>query len=432
MKMKTVTLAAFGMLLLLPIGFSPAAADTAPAAETAFYLHDGDRVVMYGDSITDQKLYTVDTETFVTTRFPNLKIDWTAAGWNGEGTWGGEGGPIDTRLKRDIIPYRPTVFTIMLGMNDGAMSAFDQNRFNGYTHGYRHILDTVSAGSPGVRFTLIESSPYDDITRSPNFPGGYNDVLVRYGQFVASLQSGTAIVANFNSAVNDMLTRANNADPTLARTIIPDRVHPGPAGHLVLAEALLKVWNAPSVVTSVTIDAASKAVASAEFASVTNLSVGTAISWDQLDRRLPMPYDQTDKLTAFVLTSSDFIQSLDQEPLAVTGLNPGNYNLSIDGIDLGKFSSLQLAEGVNLGTFPTPMFVQAQKVQQLVSEHQKWHAEIYHGVQAPYWDSSDPAIKKADDRLVQLLLNAEQKLVDQERAAAVPSVHHFTLSLAGL
>jgi hypothetical protein len=38
-------------------------------AQSSFFLKDGDRVVFYGDSITDQRLYTTFTETFVLTRF---------------------------------------------------------------------------------------------------------------------------------------------------------------------------------------------------------------------------------------------------------------------------------------------------------------------------------------------------------------------------
>ena len=41
-------------------------------AQGDFYLKDGDRVVFYGDSITEQRLYTTYTETYVVTRFPQL------------------------------------------------------------------------------------------------------------------------------------------------------------------------------------------------------------------------------------------------------------------------------------------------------------------------------------------------------------------------
>ena len=39
-------------------------------AQGGFALREGDRVVFYGDSITDQRLYTTFVEDYVVTRFP--------------------------------------------------------------------------------------------------------------------------------------------------------------------------------------------------------------------------------------------------------------------------------------------------------------------------------------------------------------------------
>ena len=89
-------------------------------AECPFYLKDGDRVVFYGDSITDQRLYTTFAETYVVTRFPKANVKFVHSGWGGDRVTGGGGGPIDVRLDRDVIAYKPTVVTIMLGMNDGS------------------------------------------------------------------------------------------------------------------------------------------------------------------------------------------------------------------------------------------------------------------------------------------------------------------------
>src|ERR1044071_638543 len=68
------------------------------AQEKPFYLKAGDRVVFYGDSITDQRLYTTFTETYVVTRFPKMPIDFIHSGWGGDRVKGGGGGPIDVRL----------------------------------------------------------------------------------------------------------------------------------------------------------------------------------------------------------------------------------------------------------------------------------------------------------------------------------------------
>src|SRR3974390_3788498 len=87
---------------------------SAAFAQTDFYLKSGDRVVFFGDSITDQRLYTTFTETYVVTRFPRTNISMVHSGWGGDRVTGGGGGPMDVRIWRDVLPYNPTVITVML------------------------------------------------------------------------------------------------------------------------------------------------------------------------------------------------------------------------------------------------------------------------------------------------------------------------------
>src|SRR2546425_1074351 len=101
-----------------------------PAVPGNFYLRDGDRVVFYGDSITDQRLYTTFVETYVVTRFPRLKVSFVHSGWGGDRVTAGHGESIDLRLERDVFAYHPTVMTIMLGMNDASYRPFDQAIFD--------------------------------------------------------------------------------------------------------------------------------------------------------------------------------------------------------------------------------------------------------------------------------------------------------------
>ena len=378
---RSAVCVAAGLAALAAVADS-AAADTAGAS---FYLKDGDRVVFYGDSITEQSFwgngaYADFTETYVVTRFPSLRVDFTNSGWGGDAvSWSG-GGPVDKRVRRDIVAHAPTVVTIMLGMNDGKYRAFDQQIFDTYRDGYRRIVDTVRKALPGVRLTLIEPSPYDDFTRAPSFAGGYNQVLVRYGQFVRDLAAeNRQAVTDFNTPVVAMLEEARAANPALAQKIINDRIHPGPGAHLLMAEALLKSWNAPSVVTDVQIDAARGVPAralgarisglgaeAAEYAAqdslVANRTVDDgkaanarhAFTWVQEDESLPMPLDLSDPATALAVQCSDFVDALDQEPLRVTGLGAGAYDLRIDGEEVGLFSRDHLAAGINLAVLPTP------------------------------------------------------------------------------
>src|SRR5215472_1688322 len=68
-----------------------------------FAIHDGDTIVFYGDSITENMLYPNFVETYIVTRYPNLHVRFVNAGWAGDTVKGGGGGPINDRLTRDVI-----------------------------------------------------------------------------------------------------------------------------------------------------------------------------------------------------------------------------------------------------------------------------------------------------------------------------------------
>jgi lysophospholipase L1-like esterase len=393
---------------------------SALAAAQNFALRDGDTVVFYGDSITDQRLYTTFAETFVVTRFPKMNVRFVHSGWSGDRVSGGSGGNIDLRLKRDVLPYKPTVMTIMLGMNDGRYRAFDPQIFKDYSTGYEAIIRSVKTALPGIRITAIRPSPYDDVTRPPTFDGGYNAVLVRYGQFIKELAGREQLnVADLNSGVVAMIEKAKERDPKNAERIIPDRVHPGAAGHLIMAEGLLKSWGAPAVVTDVEIDAASRQVKKSENTTVT---MGEGLTWTQLDGALPMPLDPQDPVLALAVSSSDFIESLDRQPLKVTGLPIGNYALKIDGETVGSFSAAALGEGVNLATAPTPMAKQAAEVHALTLRHNNVHFFRWRMLQTALGTEgfSTAGPENALDTL-------EEQIIGAQRIAAQPRVRRYEL-----
>jgi lysophospholipase L1-like esterase len=409
------------LLLLAATLFFAAAA----LSQGKFALKDGDRVLFYGDSITDQRLYTTFAETYVVTRFPRLKVWFVHSGVGGDRVSGGWAGSIDVRLPRDVIAYKPTVMTIMLGMNDGSYRGWDDGIFKTYSTGYQHIIDTVKRALPGIRITVIEPSPYDDVTRPPSIDDGYNAVLVRYGQFVKELgEREGLLVADLNSPVVSMLEKAKAEDPELAKSIIEDRVHPGPGGHLIMAAALLKAWNAPATVSKVEIDAAAGRVISADDTKITGLKAGPSVAWTETDAALPMPVDMEDKATALSVRSSDFIAALDQEPLKVTGLSAARYTLTIDGEKVGSFTKEQFEEGVNLATLPTPMAKQAAKVHDLTLKHNDIHFARWRDVEISlkaYKLAGESAVVAALDEL-------EKQIVELQRAAAKPQQQRYELT----
>lgn len=394
-------------------------------AQDRFYLKDGDRVVFYGDSITDQRLYTTFVESYVITRFPGLSVSFVHSGWGGDRVTGGGGGKVDIRLERDIIAYKPTVVTVMLGMNDGRYKAFDEETFETYRDGCEGIVKKLKAALPGLRMTLIQPSPYDDVTREPLFEGGYNAVLLRYAGFLKELARREGLqTADLNTPVVSVLKKAFFDDPANAKRILPDRVHPGAAGHLLMAAALLKSWDAPGTVSIVRINAARKRVEQADNSKVAELAdAGEGIAWTQTDAALPLPIDLKDAVLLLALRSSDVIDTLDRQTLAVNGLRGERYALKIDGEEVGTFGSKELAAGLNLATVATPMLAQARQVHDLTLKHNTIHYARWRQVQVPLEKLPSAEREKAADALDAL----DNELVRAQRAAAQPKPHRFEL-----
>jgi lysophospholipase L1-like esterase len=343
--------------LAIPLA-SPAASSEAPAP---FALRDGDRVVFYGDSITQDGGYARFVEEYVRTRFPKWDVRFYNAGVGGDTVRGGWAGPVDLRLERDVIALKPSVVTIMLGMNDGGYKPFDPQTLATFGEGYRALVARLRQALPEVRLTFIRSSPFDDVARPPQFAPGYDDALRRLGCYVTTLGAKEkATVADFRDPVNAGIAAILKDDPDLARQVVPDRVHPGPAGHTVMGVTLLRAWNAPPLVSRLAIDAAGPRVTATERTQVSGLAAaGGGLSWTQLDEALPLPVSYEDATVDLAQKAGADLESLDQELLAVTALAAGRYELKIDGQSVGTFTESELAKGVNLARYNTPMRWQA-------------------------------------------------------------------------
>ncbi len=363
--MQTALRALLHLIAVTALSTAPAAAATAP-----FALRDGDRVVFYGDSITQDGGYARLVEEYVATRFPRWDVRFENAGVGGDTVKGGWAGPVELRLERDVIAFRPSVVTIMLGMNDGGYGPFDPVTLSAFGAGYRAIVERLRQALPGVRLTLIRSSPYDDVSRKPRFAPGYDDTLRRLGCYATSLAHPPNVgTADFRTPLNAGLATLVAADPALAQLLLPDRVHPSPAGHLLMGATLLRAWNAPALVSRVELDVTTKTVVATEQTTVSGLVVdGAGARWTQLDQALPLPLGFDDADVALAQQAGADLEALDRQPLVVAGLPAGRYELRIDGQAIATFDDAELAKGVNLAAFATPQRSQAYAVRWSVAD----------------------------------------------------------------
>jgi predicted GH43/DUF377 family glycosyl hydrolase/lysophospholipase L1-like esterase len=411
-----------------PVSPAPTAIEPAPpgADQNArgYFLRAGDTVVFYGDSITEQNYYNQWVELYTVTRFPWMRVHFYGAGVGGDRVTGGGGGPIDQRLERDVFAEKPTVVTVMLGMNDGGYRATTDEIEQTYVKGYEHLLDSIREHLPGVRFTLLGPSPYDDVTRPVTFPGGYNAVMQHFAEIDQSLADkyGAAFV-NLNPPVVKAIQKADEMDPKLAVLLLPDRVHPDPLAHWVMAEALLKGWHAPSLVSDVTLDARAGTVMEARNVAVSQLEESeNGLKWTEVEAALPLPLTRSNATQALLEDLTDIEQQLNRERLRVTGLPAGRYTLSIDGEPVDTFSPEVLAAGVNLADYGTPMFQQAQRVSWLVRDRDETHY-IHLRMRVR---NADTGAEEGKD----VMQAFENSLEDSIYDAATPKPHVFRLTQA--
>jgi lysophospholipase L1-like esterase len=366
---------------------TPAApATAAPAASSSFAtiaprieLKDGDSFVFLGDSITHQCLYTQYVEDYFYTRYPERRIHFHNAGVGGDRAQNA----LD-RFEEDVAAYKPKVVTILLGMNDGGYKGYDQPTFDTYQAGMTTILDKLKE----LNATAIPMTPTMHDARAARMAGRgaeprdtyYNGVLGLYGAWLREVaqQRGLGFVDMYGP-LNQTTLEQRRTDPNW--TMIKDAVHPGAAGQFVMASALIGDIVPKSSVCSVTVSQKDgKWISTASNAKVTDLSQDAAkVSFTLKSNALPwvVPAEAEE---GYKLMHAG--HKMSNEKLTVRNLSPGNYELSIDGVAVGKWNDGQLAFGVELEENKlTPQYQQAAKVADI---NKRRNSEVYVKIRGEY------------------------------------------------
>ncbi len=330
-------------------------------------LRRGDTWVAIGDSITHGRRYHQFIYLFHATRYPDSPIRMYNCGVSGDSAAGAV-----RRFDWDIAPHKPTVATIMLGMNDvgrglyapGQTGVAVEERRAAVIENHVRAMRTLSEKLSGLgcRIIYITPSIYDqtgELKATNCF--GVNDALGTCGSRIAAMapefQGRTADLHGPMTALN---ARYQAEDRT--RTIVgSDRVHPGDFGQFVMAFYILKGMGVDGTVAEFAIDAKSGQATRQISCTASNVqTVDGGVHFQCLAEALPFPVLPA---AAKALEWVPFMDELNREILTVTGLQPGDYMLLIDDKPVGTYSAEALSRGVNLaGNANTPMYQQALAV----------------------------------------------------------------------
>ena len=422
-------------IMLLLAGWA-AAAVCAGAAD--FFIHDGDRVVFLGDSITEQKLYTTYIEAYTLTRHPDWQLTFRNTGWGGDTAWLRQRAHPDEKklfaappteqqtmveqsvakgLGRDVLPLKPTVVTIKFGMNDHAYQTFRPDIFAAYVASQKELVKVLKGS--GARVALLTPQPIEDKRADPD-KDVRNQSLRKFadGLKIVAQENGAAFVDQFDPFMAIMLNaRAGHPEACIGGG---DAVHPGPAGHTLMAWAILKQLGATPLVSSATIKLGWwNRVSAAENCKVTHVKMraGT-LSFDRFDRALPMPIDPR---AIAALKLAPVLDELDRYDLKVSGLKAANYTVTIDGEAAGTVTAEELTAGWNMAVVAGPIIKQAQEVLQLIFQKNNVFFDRWRNVQLKAGREAE--LPKLDAQIAEL----EAKL----NTARQPKLHHFEFTPVG-
>jgi lysophospholipase L1-like esterase len=383
-----------------------------PSAKAAdFFFKDGDVVVMIGDSITEQHLYSNFVEMWTVTRFPNWKLTFRNVGIGGDTSYGG-----NNRFARDVLLHKPTAMTVDFGMNDGRYTAFSDATFKPYMDGLQGMADQAKAAK--IRTAWCTPQPLDSADQGPTALTGYNQTLEKFSEGVKAIaeRNGGLFVDQFHPYLA-ALDRARGKGAKYERITGGDAVHPGPPGQALMAASILKGLNFPSLVSSAEIDAASGKVMAARNCTIDGVArKDGGISFSRLDGALPFfPADAVG-----ILPSASILEELNDYRLKVTGLPAGKYEVRNGGKKIAELTAEQLAAGANLASGVLgdgPIAEQGKAVRAAVEKKNSFHHDsIFRGIilsNVPDWVYSVVSREQ---------LEAKKPAIIQERLAKLPDL----------
>ena len=214
------------------------------------------RVLVLGDSITQDGRYVTFVEYLLKRRAPDSKCDLISIGLSSETVSGlsesNHPYPRPTvleRLDRALKATKPQLVIACYGMNDGIYHPSSPERLNAFKTGIRQLVDQVHAA--GASLVLVTPPVFDAKSipartvpsTAPEF--GYSKPFVDYDSVLAEFAgiengfAGPAVtVIDLHAAMSAALTEKRTTDA--AFTFAPDGVHPGDAGHFLIARVVLR------------------------------------------------------------------------------------------------------------------------------------------------------------------------------------------------
>ena len=239
----------FCLILLVGQAFVQTATIHTAAAELA--LKPADYVAITGDSITEQKQYSVFMEEYFLMCQPVAKLQATQFGWGGDTSWG-----FAARMANDMLRFQPTVATTCFGMNDGGYAPMTPDKAKHYRDGQTAIVQGFKKA--GIRVIVVGSPgcvDADAFRTDPIAASMYNTTLTEERDIAREVAQSEGVL--FADVITPMIATMAKAKVKYGKSYHlagGDGVHPDQNGQLVMAYAFLKALGCDGDLGKITVD----------------------------------------------------------------------------------------------------------------------------------------------------------------------------------
>ena len=344
-------------------------------------LKPSDTLAICGDSITEQKLYSVYIEDYLLMCKPVDGVKIMQFGWGGEQASG-----FLARMENDTLRFKPQVATTCYGMNDGHYTKLTDEIANNYRNNMDKVAEVFAMnnvraviGSPGC----VDSTNFKHGNLSPD---EYNKTLAAERDIAKDIaQKRHLPFADVYDPMVDVMAKAKakyGQDYPVAGNA-PDGIHPNPNGHVIMAYAFLKALGVGGDIGTITVDLANKKATATEGHTIKSFDNDTVTieSAKYPFCFLPDPSKPDDlsspKSMRALIEFFPFNDDLNRFTLIVTGAG-GNVKITW-GDKSKEFSADQLSKGINLAAefLDNPFVDQFGKVHQLVQAQQNFETPAF-------------------------------------------------------
>ena len=301
-----------------------------------FRFHDGDRIVLVGDTLIERDQRYGYLETILTIANPDKNLTFRNLGWSGDTVAGLSRAGFDPpsagykQLVAQILAARPTVLIVGYGMADSFDGEAGRPRF---VEGLNRLLDAVSETK--ARLVLLSPIAHANLGSPWPDPAPHNAILERYGRSIQEIAHHRgAVFIDLFQPIRDRHRKASLSDNGIHLNAIGYRFL---AAQIVLGLDPTTRWRAPRI--ELLADGKVRTCDSAQVSRVEPMRTGLQF---QLTRQtLPILGDQTIER---LLSTQLFLK--------VTGLAPGHYELKADGHRLEVKPDAEWARGVPITIGP--------------------------------------------------------------------------------